>query len=79
MLNTDTTRPATGCGICVAIATEICAAHGVPFDRDGFDRTGDNAGLLFKLHDFGGGVSSLEPALLGGVTHLANFQGTDTR
>jgi nicotinamide phosphoribosyltransferase len=41
--------------------------------------TGDIAGLPFKLHDFGArGVSSLESALLGGMAHLVNFQGTDT-
>jgi len=41
--------------------------------------TGDPAGLPFKLHDFGArGVSSLESALLGGMAHLVNFQGTDT-
>jgi nicotinamide phosphoribosyltransferase len=33
----------------------------------------------FKLHDFGArGVSSLESAMLGGMAHLVNFQGTDT-
>lgn len=46
---------------------------------DALDRTGDPAGLPFKLHDFGArGVSSLESALLGGMAHLVNFQGTDT-
>jgi nicotinamide phosphoribosyltransferase len=138
----------------VALAAEVCAAHGVPFNRDGWmhvvnvhegrlpvriravpegtrvpvhnvlatientdpvcawltsfletallrvwypttvatnswatrqliaralERTGDIAGLPFKLHDFGArGVSSLESALLGGMAHLVNFQGTDT-
>ena len=43
------------------------------------ERTGDPAGLSFKLHDFGArGVSSLESAVLGGMAHLVNFQGTDT-
>jgi nicotinamide phosphoribosyltransferase len=43
------------------------------------DQTGDLAGLPFKLHDFGArGVSSLESALIGGMAHLVNFQGTDT-
>jgi nicotinamide phosphoribosyltransferase len=43
------------------------------------ERTGDPAGLPFKLHDFGArGVSSLESAMLGGMAHLVNFQGTDT-
>jgi nicotinamide phosphoribosyltransferase len=46
---------------------------------DALDRTGDPAGLPFKLHDFGArGVSSLESAMLGGMAHLVNFQGTDT-
>jgi Nicotinate phosphoribosyltransferase (NAPRTase) family len=83
VLNTDSHK-ASHCLPCprghpVALATEVCAAHGVPFNRDGFDCTGDNAGLPLKLHDFGadGMSSSLESALLGGVTHLVNFQGTD--
>ena len=40
----------------------------------------DPAGQIpFKLHDFGArGVSSLESAMLGGMAHLVNFQGTDT-
>jgi nicotinamide phosphoribosyltransferase len=46
---------------------------------DALERTGDPAGLPFKLHDFGArGVSSLESAVLGGMAHLVNFQGTDT-
>lgn len=46
---------------------------------DALARTGDPAGLPFKLHDFGArGVSSLESAVLGGMAHLVNFQGTDT-
>lgn len=41
-------------------------------------RTGDLAGLPFKLHDFGfRGVSSVETAGLGGAAHLVNFRGTD--
>jgi nicotinamide phosphoribosyltransferase len=43
------------------------------------EQTGDPAGLPFKLHDFGArGVSSLESAMLGGLSHLVNFMGTDT-
>lgn len=43
------------------------------------EQTGDVSGLAFKLHDFGArGVSSLESAVLGGMAHLVNFQGTDT-
>ena len=35
--------------------------------------------IPFKLHDFGArGVSSRESAMLGGMAHLVNFQGTDT-
>ncbi len=37
------------------------------------------AGLPFKLHDFGyRGVSSEESAAVGGMAHLVNFKGTDT-
>lgn len=43
------------------------------------ERTGDPAGVDFKLHDFGfRGVSSHESAGLGGAAHLVNFMGTDT-
>lgn len=43
------------------------------------DETGDMAGLMFKLHDFGfRGVSSVESAGIGGAAHLVNFMGTDT-
>lgn len=44
------------------------------------DKTSDSReGLEFKLHDFGArGVSSNESAMLGGMSHLINFMGTDT-
>jgi nicotinamide phosphoribosyltransferase len=43
------------------------------------NRNGDPSLINFKLHDFGArGVSSLESAALGGMAHLANFDGTDT-
>ncbi len=45
------------------------------------DETSDHAEaqLPFKLHDFGArGTSSQESAMLGGMAHLVNFQGTDT-
>ena len=43
------------------------------------NKTGDPAGIDFKLHDFGfRGVSSVETAGVGGLAHLVNFQGTDT-
>lgn len=43
------------------------------------ERTGDPAGIGFKLHDFGcRGVSSMESAAIGGLAHLVNFLGTDT-
>lgn len=49
--------------------------------RRHLDRTSDDPDgqIPFKLHDFGArGVSSLESAMLGGMAHLVNFQGTDT-
>lgn len=47
--------------------------------KTSLEKTGDVAGLPFKLHDFGfRGVSSVESAGLGGAGHLVNFQGTDT-
>ena len=46
--------------------------------NDYLHRTGDPAGLPFKLHDFGfRGVSSVETAAIGGAAHLLNFVGTD--
>lgn len=46
---------------------------------EALERTGSLEALPFKLHDFGArGVSSLESAMLGGMAHLVNFQGTDT-
>lgn len=47
--------------------------------KDALEKTGDVAGLPFKLHDFGArGVSSGESAGIGGMGHLVNFMGTDT-
>ena len=47
--------------------------------KDALDATGDPAGLMFKLHDFGArGVSSQESAAIGGAAHLVNFMGSDT-
>lgn len=47
--------------------------------NDFLEKTGDPAGLPFKLHDFGyRGVSSEESAMIGGMAHLVNFMGTDT-
>jgi nicotinamide phosphoribosyltransferase len=47
--------------------------------RQYLEETGDPAGLPFNLHDFGArGVSSLESAMVGGMAHLVNFQGSDT-
>lgn len=46
---------------------------------DYLEKTGDPAGIDFKLHDFGArGVSSMESAGIGGAAHLVNFMGTDT-
>lgn len=43
------------------------------------ERNGDPSLIDFKLHDFGArGVSSMESAALGGMSHLVNFMGTDT-
>ena len=45
------------------------------------EETAENVEALlpFKLHDFGArGASSDESAMLGGMAHLVNFQGTDT-
>ena len=43
------------------------------------EKTGEEEGIAFKLHDFGArGVSSQESAALGGMGHLVNFMGTDT-
>lgn len=43
------------------------------------EKTGDVAGLDFKLHDFGfRGVSSPESAGIGGGAHMTSFMGTDT-
>ncbi|MEL6520790.1 MAG: nicotinate phosphoribosyltransferase [Pseudomonadota bacterium] len=40
---------------------------------------GTDAGLAFKLHDFGArGATSAESAALGGAAHLVNSMGTDT-
>lgn len=47
----------------------------------GLVETSDNPDqeLPFKLHDFGGrGATCSEAAMLGGMGHLLNFQGTDT-
>jgi len=48
--------------------------------RTYLEETADNRdSLSFKLHDFGArGTSSQESAMLGGMAHLVNFQGTDT-
>jgi nicotinamide phosphoribosyltransferase len=47
--------------------------------KEYLEKSGDIAGLPFKLHDFGArGVSSAESAELGGAAHLVNFLGTDT-
>lgn len=48
--------------------------------RGYLEKSGDVAGLNFKLHDFGSrGVSSKESAMLGGMSHLATgATGTDT-
>ena len=43
------------------------------------EETGDPSTIDFKLHDFGyRGASSEETAMIGGMSHLINFKGTDT-
>jgi nicotinamide phosphoribosyltransferase len=43
------------------------------------EKSGDPAGIDFKLHDFGfRGVTCPEQATLGGMAHLVSFKGTDT-
>ncbi len=47
--------------------------------KEYLEKTGDPAGIDFKLHDFGArGVSSMESAGIGGAAHLVNFMGSDT-
>jgi nicotinamide phosphoribosyltransferase len=59
----------------VATNTWMCKQLLLKYLRE----TGDELGIGFKLHDFGArGVSSMESAMLGGMAHLVNFQGTDT-
>lgn len=42
------------------------------------DKSGDPSSIYFKLHDFGlRGVSSRESGMLGGMSHLVNFKGSD--
>ncbi len=60
--------------------TVATISHGVhEVIEKALEKTGDVAGLPFKLHDFGfRGVSSVESAGIGGLAHLVNFMGTDT-
>jgi nicotinamide phosphoribosyltransferase len=61
--------------VTVATNTWMCKQLILKYLRE----TGDASGIGFKLHDFGArGVSSMESAMLGGMAHLVNFQGTDT-
>ena len=47
--------------------------------KEYLEKSGDIAGIGFKLHDFGArGVSSYESAEIGGSAHLVNFLGSDT-
>ncbi|WLR90923.1 nicotinate phosphoribosyltransferase [Shinella zoogloeoides] len=62
-----------------SVATLSFAAKVVIYDALVASSDNPEAGLPFKLHDFGGrGASSGESAGLGGMAHLVNFQGTDT-
>jgi nicotinamide phosphoribosyltransferase len=61
--------------VTVATNTWMCKQLILKYLRE----TGDESGIGFKLHDFGArGVSSMESAMVGGMAHLVNFQGTDT-
>lgn len=43
------------------------------------EKNGTESGITYKLHDFGArGVTCREQAGLGGLSHLLNFNGTDT-
>lgn len=60
----------------ITVATRSYAIRSII--RKFLDRTGDPAGLCFKLHDFGyRGASSFESASVGGAAHLLSFDGTD--
>ncbi len=46
---------------------------------EALEKSGDPAGVDFKLHDFGfRGSTSVESSGIGGAAHLVNFNGTDT-
>lgn len=61
---------------CTVATVSFLAKHII---RKYLQETGDEAGLPFKLHDFGyRGVSSSESAAVTGAAHLVNFLGSDT-
>jgi nicotinamide phosphoribosyltransferase len=62
----------------VTVATQSFEARKVVLKW--LEKTGDPAGIDFKLHDFGyRGVTCNEQAAIGGLAHLASgFMGTDT-
>lgn len=59
------------------VATQSRAMRGQILSA--LEKSGDPAGIGFKLHDFGyRGSTSQESAAIGGAAHLVNFLGTDT-
>ena len=61
----------------ISVATKSWTCKKVIMDF--LERTGDPAGIDFKLHSFGyRGVSSQESAEIGAMAELVNFMGTDT-
>lgn len=61
----------------ISVATKSWTCKKVIMDF--LERTGDPAGIDFKLHSFGyRGVSSQESAEIGAMAELLNFMGTDT-
>lgn len=61
--------------------TTVCtlSRHVKKLIKAGLEKSGDVAGLEYKLHDFGfRGATSYESAGIGGAAHLVNFRGTDT-
>lgn len=62
---------------CTTVATQSYEIKKVIYDY--LLKSGDPESILFKCHDFGlRGVSSLESGMLGGMSHLVNFRGSDT-
>jgi nicotinamide phosphoribosyltransferase len=60
------------------VATQSRAMRAIILNE--LEATGDPTLIDFKLHDFGfRGSTSVESAGIGGMAHLVNFKGTDTK